>query len=31
VPEANVPKRPPEGMSVRGVTRLNQALDAISP
>jgi hypothetical protein len=23
-----VPKRPPEGMSVRGVTRLNQALDA---
>ncbi len=29
VPEANVPKRPPDGMSVRGVTRLNQALDAI--
>jgi DNA repair protein RadA/Sms len=29
VPEANVPKRPPEGMSVRGVTRLNQALDAL--
>ncbi len=28
VPEANVPKRPPEGMSVRGVTRLNQALEA---
>src|SRR3979490_3377423 len=28
VPEANVPKRPPDGMSVRGVTRLNQALDA---
>ncbi len=28
VPEANVPRRPPEGMSVRGVTRLNQALDA---
>jgi DNA repair protein RadA/Sms len=28
VPEANVPKRPPEGMSVRGVTRLSQALDA---
>jgi DNA repair protein RadA/Sms len=28
VPEANVPKRPPEGMSVRGVARLNQALDA---
>src|SRR6202166_5479608 len=28
VPEANVPKRLPEGMSVRGVTRLNQALDA---
>src|ERR1700688_4717217 len=29
VPEANVPKRPPEGMSVRGVTRLNQALDVL--
>ena len=29
VPEANVPKRPPEGMSIRGVTRLNQALDAV--
>src|ERR1700678_1201146 len=28
VPEANVPKRPPDGMTVRGVTRLNQALDA---
>jgi DNA repair protein RadA/Sms len=28
VPEANVPKRAPDGMSVRGVTRLNQALDA---
>jgi DNA repair protein RadA/Sms len=28
VPQANVPKRPPEGMTVRGVTRLNQALDA---
>jgi DNA repair protein RadA/Sms len=28
VPEANVPKRPPEGMTVRGVMRLNQALDA---
>src|SRR6266850_1426958 len=28
VPEANVPKRLPEGMSVRGVTRLNQALEA---
>jgi DNA repair protein RadA/Sms len=27
VPEANVPKRAPDGMSVRGVTRLNQALD----
>lgn len=27
VPEANVPKRVPEGMSVRGVTRLNQAFD----
>jgi DNA repair protein RadA/Sms len=29
VPEANVPKRPPEGMSVRGVTRLTQVLDGI--
>ncbi len=28
VPEANVPKRPPEGMTVRGVSRLNQALEA---
>jgi DNA repair protein RadA/Sms len=28
VPEANVPKRPPDGMSVRGVARLNQALEA---
>jgi DNA repair protein RadA/Sms len=28
VPEANVPKRLPDGMTVRGVTRLNQALDA---
>jgi DNA repair protein RadA/Sms len=28
VPEANVPKRPPEGMKVRGVTRLSQALEA---
>jgi DNA repair protein RadA/Sms len=28
VPEANVPKRPPDGMTVRGVTRLNQALEA---
>jgi DNA repair protein RadA/Sms len=28
VPEANVPKRPPEGMSVHGVARLNQALAA---
>jgi DNA repair protein RadA/Sms len=28
VPEANVPKRPPEGMNVRGVARLNQALEA---
>ena len=27
VPEANVPKRPPEGMTVRGVSRLSQALD----
>src|SRR5271154_2851894 len=29
VPEANVPKRPPEGMTVRGVTRLNQALQTL--
>src|ERR1700722_13070585 len=28
VPEANVPRRPPEGMTVRGVARLSQALDA---
>jgi DNA repair protein RadA/Sms len=28
VPEANVPKRPLDGMAVRGVTRLSQALDA---
>jgi DNA repair protein RadA/Sms len=28
VPEANVPKRPVEGMTVRGVTRLGQALEA---
>jgi DNA repair protein RadA/Sms len=28
VPEANVPKRLPEGMTVRGVTRLAHALDA---
>jgi DNA repair protein RadA/Sms len=28
IPEANVPKRPPEGMSVRGVVRLDQALEA---
>lgn len=27
VPEANVPKRPPGGMKVRGVSRLSQALD----
>ncbi len=27
VPEANVPKRPPEGMKVRGIGRLTQALD----
>ena len=30
VPEANVPKRPPEGMSVRGVTRLTEALDSVT-
>jgi DNA repair protein RadA/Sms len=29
VPQANAPKRPPEGMTVIGVTRLGQALDAI--
>lgn len=28
VPAANVPKKPPEGMTVRGVSRLNQALEA---
>jgi DNA repair protein RadA/Sms len=28
VPEANVPKRPPAGMTVRGAARLDQALDA---
>lgn len=28
IPEANVPKRIPEGMSVRGVTRLAEALEA---
>jgi DNA repair protein RadA/Sms len=28
VPEANVPKRPLDGMTVRGVTRLGAALDA---
>jgi len=27
VPQANVPKRPPEGMRVHGVTRLQQALN----
>ncbi len=27
VPDANVPKRPPPGMTVRGVSRLNEALD----
>ncbi|MGC1388275.1 MAG: DNA repair protein RadA [Steroidobacteraceae bacterium] len=27
VPHANVPKRAPEGMTVRGVTRLNEALE----
>ncbi len=29
VPEGNVPRRPPAGMDVRGVTRLAQALDAL--
>ncbi len=29
VPEANVPKRPPEGMKVRGIGRLSQALDGV--
>ncbi len=28
VPEANVPRRAPEGMTVRGVTRLSEALEA---
>jgi DNA repair protein RadA/Sms len=28
VPEANVPKRPPDGMEVRGVSRLRDALEA---
>ena len=28
VPEANVPRRAPDGMTVRGVTRLSQALEA---
>jgi DNA repair protein RadA/Sms len=28
VPEANAPKRAPDGMTVRGVTRLSEALDA---
>jgi DNA repair protein RadA/Sms len=28
VPEANVPKRSPDGMTVRGVTRLSEALEA---
>jgi DNA repair protein RadA/Sms len=28
VPETNVPKKPPDGMIVKGVTRLNQALEA---
>ena len=27
VPQANVPSRPPEGMTVRGISRLSQALD----
>jgi DNA repair protein RadA/Sms len=27
IPEANVPRRPPEGMTVRGVTRLGEALE----
>jgi DNA repair protein RadA/Sms len=31
VPEANVPRQPPPGMSVRGVTRLSQALEIIQP
>ncbi len=29
VPSANVPKRGVEGMQVRGVTRLNEALEAL--
>jgi DNA repair protein RadA/Sms len=31
VPQANVPKRPPDGMTVRGVTRLNEALEWAPP
>ncbi|HLN49592.1 MAG TPA: DNA repair protein RadA [Steroidobacteraceae bacterium] len=31
VPQANVPKRPPEGMTVRGVTRLSEALEVSLP
>ena len=27
VPQANVPRRPPEGMTVRGVSRLSESLD----
>jgi DNA repair protein RadA/Sms len=29
VPEANVPRRAPEGMTVRGVSRLSEALDGL--
>jgi DNA repair protein RadA/Sms len=28
VPEANVPRKPPEGMTVKGVSRLSQALES---
>ena len=31
VPEANVPKRAPDGMTVRGVTRLSEALEVEGP
>ena len=27
IPEANVPRRPPDGMTVRGVRRLGEALE----
>ena len=30
VPKANLPRQPVEGMKVKGVSRLSEALDAIS-